>query len=73
MTKAIDNDLPKINIERSQYKNLLGGILTMVFRKIESFISKECNRTIKYLDREQMKSTSYMLLNCRIKLEPAIC
>jgi hypothetical protein len=39
VTKAIDDELPPIDIDRNRYKNLLGGILTMAFRKLESFIA----------------------------------
>jgi hypothetical protein len=34
ITKAIDSELPKIDMDRDRYKNLLGGVLTNAFRKL---------------------------------------
>ncbi len=73
ITKAIDADLPPIDIDRIKYRNLMGGILTVTFRKLESFIACSLGNTIKYLDRGQMKSASLMLINCRVHLEPTHC
>lgn len=69
-TKAIDDDLEPLEIGREHFRNMLGGIITATFRKLESFVIGELKLTLKFLDRPQMKTISLMLINCRVHLEP---
>ena len=60
-------------MERNHYKSLLYGVLTAAFRRLESFLFNDCKRSIKYLNRLQMKTITYPLLNSRVKLVPTHC
>jgi hypothetical protein len=57
-------------LQRNTYKTLSGSVAILAFRKLESFIANDCSKTIKYLDRWQMRSICTAILNCRQTLEP---
>lgn len=58
-----------MEIGREAFRNKLGGILTETFRKFESFLTADLGLTLKYLDRQQMRTIAMMLINCRVHLE----
>ena len=55
----------KIMIERSRYKTLASTVATDAYRKLEDFLIRECHRSIKQLNREEIRSIVTVLLNCR--------
>ena len=59
-------------MQRNTYKTLAGSVIILAFRKLESFIANECSKTIKFLDRWQMRAICTNLLNCRVNMEPEL-
>ena len=55
-------------MHRDTYKALSTSMMIFAFRKLESFISIECGKKIKFIDRHQMQSIYITLLNCRINM-----
>lgn len=52
-------------LHRNTYKTLSGSVIILAFRKLESFMANELGKTIKFLDRWQMRSICTVMLNCR--------
>jgi len=59
-------------MNKNDYRTLANSVIILAFRKLESFIEIECNKTIKHIDKAQMESIDTTLLNCRINLEPEL-
>jgi hypothetical protein len=48
----------------------MAAVLTAAFRRLESFLINECQRTILPLKREQLKSIIFVLLHSKCELLP---
>jgi CTP:phosphocholine cytidylyltransferase-like protein len=52
-----------------EYKTTAFSIATETYRKIEWFLSKECSKKIKPINREELRSIFRIILNCRVYFE----
>ena len=57
-------------MHRNTYKTLASSVIILAYRKLESFIANECGKSIKCLDRWQMRALCTPMLNCRTCMEP---
>lgn len=70
--KEIEAEGLPVEMHRNTYKTLASSVIILAYRKLESFIANECGKTIKMLDRWQMRALCTPMLNCRTCMEPEL-
>ena len=66
----MDYDLPQMEYDRSNFRRLMGGILTSTYRKFESFLTSHLKLTVKFLTMNQIKRLGLLLINLKVYLSP---